>query len=66
KEERWTLKCQLALTSLQTVLPSLWIQSGPGLSPFSAFPRSLSLQISYLSRGRKKKTLFAIRPTDTR
>lgn len=55
KEERWTLKCQLALTSLQTVLPSLWIQSGPGLSPFSAFLWSLSLQILYLSRGRKKK-----------
>ncbi len=57
KEERWTLKCQLALTSLQTVLPSLWIHSGPGLSPFSAFSWTLSLQILFLSRGRKKKTL---------
>ncbi len=65
KEERWTLKCQLALTSLQTVLPSLWIHSGPGLSPFSAFSWTLSLQILFLSRGRKKKNLFAIRPTDT-
>lgn len=60
KEERRTLKCQLALTSQQTVHPFLWIQTGPGLSPFFAFPYDPFLCEYSIYPEVGKKTLFTL------